>query len=285
MKFPGFLTPLLVAVFSVQADESARGVPGHAAPGGSWEYREIRRFPAVEARQGVAVDAEHLYVISNHALGKYRRASGERVGGWECPEGEPLIHLNAGLVVDGILHCAHSNFPGVPMFSSIERWDTETMEHVGTQSFGRTDGSLTWFDRHGDGWVACFVHYGRRGGEPDRGPEWTRLVHYDSDWKERGGWVFPADLMTKLAERGYSVSGGAFGPGGYLYVTGHDHAELYVLEMPTAGYTLKWIDTVPIATEGQAFAWDKDDPGRFFSISKRDREVVEGKVDRITPKE
>ena len=41
-----------------------------------------KRFKADEAHQGVAVDAEHFYAITNAAIGKYRKDTGERVGGW-----------------------------------------------------------------------------------------------------------------------------------------------------------------------------------------------------------
>jgi len=201
------LLPLLVAGEARGADapaaESAKG----------WRYADIRRIPVVEARQGVAADGAFIYAISNHALGKYRKDTYERVGEWECPEGDPLIHLNAGIVYQGRLYCAHSNYPGVPNLSSVEIWDPVTMRHVGSHSFGRAEGSFTWLDRRDGHWVACFVHYAKKGGEPDRGPAWTRLVEFDDEWRQTGAWAFPEDLMNKLGARGYSVSGGAFGPG------------------------------------------------------------------------
>jgi hypothetical protein len=35
-----------------------------------------------------------------------------------------------------VLHCAHSNDPGVPTVSSIEMWDAKTLRHTGSHSFG-----------------------------------------------------------------------------------------------------------------------------------------------------
>ncbi len=268
----------LLLATSVCAAATATSTVRLTPSAGDWSYVEIRRIPAPEARQGVAADHEHLYVISNHALGKYRKATGERVGSWECPVGEPLTHLNAGIVHEGVLYCAHSNFPGVPMTSSVEKWDTTTLKHIGTHSFGRTDGSLTWIERYKGGWIACFVHYGRQGGEPGRGSEWTRLVQFDAEWKQIGGWIFPADLMAKLGEHGFSVSGGAFGPEGYLYVTGHDDRVLFVLALPEAGSALKWIATIPISAQGQAFSWDPHEPGLLYTLSKQAREIIVGRV-------
>ncbi len=260
------------------AAEPAVLAPRPAPGAGDWKFVETRRIPAAEAHQGVVSDGEFIYAIGDHAIGKYRKTTGERVGGWECPKGEPLIHLNAGIVWRGVLYCAHSNFPGVPMMSSVEQFDAATLKPIGSRSFGRTDGSLTWIDRYQDGWVACFVHYGRAGGEPGKGPEWARLVQFDNEWRPVGGWTFPADLVARLGTRGYSFSGGAFGPGGNLFVTGHDDAALFVLSIPTSGTTLQWNATIPIAANGQAFGWDPREAGVFYSISRTAAEVIVGRV-------
>lgn len=269
---------LSLVVFTAETNSPLAALPSPGDNG--WQYEELRRFAAPEARQGVTADKDYLYVISNHALGKYRKATGERVGGWECPKGEPLTHINAGIIHKGRLYCAHSNFPDVPMLSSVEIWDPVTMKHVGTHSFGRTDGSLTWIDRRNGRWIACFVHYGRQGGEPGRGPEWTRIVEFDDAWRQTGGWALPADLVAKLGDRGFSCSGGAFGPGGFLFVTGHDNPEFYVLAPPQGGPVLKWIACIPITAQGQAFAWDSHNPELVYTVSKQAREVIVGRVTR-----
>lgn len=247
-------------------------------PTPGWRFEEIRRIPAAEARQGVVAGPKHLFAINNHAIGQYRKDTGERVAGWECPEGDPLIHMNAGIVHQGRLYCAHSNYPGVPNLSSVEIFDAKNLKHVGSRSLGRADGSLTWLERRNDRWVACFVHYGKKGGEPGRGPEWTRLVEYDDEWRETGGWALPADLVAQLGARGYSCSGGAIGPGGYLYVTGHDDAALYVLSFPTGGPTLKWIATVAAPIEGQAFSWDPVEKGVVYVLDRKTRVIIAGRV-------
>lgn len=270
--------PLLVQAFVTNAPVAD---PPHEATF-HWQYKELRRFSAGEARQGLAADKEHLYVISNQAIAKYHKVTEKRISGWECPPGKPLTHLNAGLVVGDRLYCAHSNFPDVPMLSSVEIWDTATMQHIGGHSFGRTDGSLTWLDRHQGRWIACFAHYGRTGGIPGRGPEWTRLVEFDDEWREIGGWALPKDLMQQLGQHGFSASGGAFGPGGYLYLSGHDARALYVATLPKGGATLHWIGSLPITAPGQAFAWDPLEPQTLYTINKQTREVIIGRVMRPT---
>jgi hypothetical protein len=243
----------------------------------TWQHEELRRFPAKEADQGVAADEQHLYVISNSAIGKYRKDTFEKVGEWKQPKGGPLIHMNAGIVHEGKLYCAHSNFPTIPMTSSIEIWDTATMQHVDSHSLGIDMGSLTWIEPQKDGWLACFAHYSKDKPRTGRDPSWTELVKFDAAWRRIGGWVFPAALTKHFG--GSSCSGGAHGPEGLLYVTGHTWRELYALKFPTGGSTLEWVDTIPMSAEGQAFNWDPKEEGVFYGIIKRTGEVV---VSRFT---
>jgi hypothetical protein len=98
------------------------------------ELLEKRVIP--EGNQGIAVDAEHYYAVDNQAIAKYRKGTGELVAKWEGPEEGPILHLDSGVVVDGRLYAAHSNYPEDPMTSSVEVWDVATMEHVDSHSFG-----------------------------------------------------------------------------------------------------------------------------------------------------
>src|SRR5438105_5220522 len=75
---------------------------------GEWKHEELRRFKADEANQGVAVDEQHFYAITNHAIGKYRKDTGARVASWDGGAGGKIKHLNAGVVLEGKLYCAHS---------------------------------------------------------------------------------------------------------------------------------------------------------------------------------
>ena len=238
-----------------------------------WRVEEIARFPAVEARQGVAVDDDFIYVIGNREIGKYDKRSREKVAAWSSPKGGPVIHLNAGLLHNNELVVSHSNYPEVPMQGSVERFDPKTLAPIGSQSFGIYFGSLTWVDRWEDGWIACFAHYSNRAAEPNRDPTWTSLVRFDEQWRRMGGWAFPKALFDHIGGD-YTLSGGAIGPSGYLYVTGHDDRELHVLRFPKMGSVLEWVGTIPIPFEGQAFAWDPEDPEVFYGIRKKTREVV-----------
>ena len=237
-----------------------------------WTSREIARFKAAEASQGVAVDDAFFYAITNRQIGKYKKSDGTRVDGWIDDKDGPFIHLNAGYVKDGKLICAHSNYPGVPMFSSVEIWDAETMQHIGSHSFGITSGSLTWTTEKDGVRYACFADYAGNSGNPGKGPAYTQLIRYDDQWRSTGGWGFPKELVQKFGTS--SASCGAFGPGGFLYVTGHDEKELYVLDLPKAGSILRWVATIPVSLEGQAFAWDPVNERILYGIIRKTKEVV-----------
>lgn len=68
---------------------------------------------------------------------------------------------------------------------------------------------------------------------------------------------------------------------GRIYVTGHDEPKLFVTEIPEAGSNLKWVDTIPIPAEGQAFDWDPTDPWVLWSVLKKNREVIVGRIDPL----
>ncbi len=279
------LTLLLALLGPAFAAESPPPPIGQLTTPG-WRYQEIRRYQAPDAGQGVAVDREFFYAINNHAIGKHRKDTGERVAQWDGGAGGEIIHLNAGFIREGRLHVIHSNYPGVPMLSSLEFFDPATLRHIGSYSFGRMDGSFTWLDRREDAstgpaasrWIACFVHYGNRGAEPNRDGTWTQIIAFDDEWRRTGGWALPPALTDRFGGRGYSASGGGFGPGGNLYLTGHDNTELYVVTFPQAGSVLRWIATIPFPSEGQAFCWDPHEPGVLYSIVKKTREVIVGRV-------
>jgi hypothetical protein len=232
----------------------------------------IRRYPAPEARQAVAVDATHFYAIDNRRIGKYEKASGEKIASWQGPEGGPFIHLNSGVVIDGRLYCAHSNYPGVPMVSSIEVWETATLRHVQTIPVGTGRGSATWLDRHDDAWWVMYAHYPPPNGEPGKGPEYSVLVRYDTGWRETGSWAFPKSVVARWD--GMSSSGGVWGAAGTLITAGHHAPELHVLQLPAAGATLVLEAIVPVESEGQGIALDPSDPARFWSIQRRTAEVL-----------
>jgi len=236
------------------------------------QARTLRTYEAAEATQGVAVDRDSFYPIDNTVVTRYDRTDGRLVARWAGPSGGLIRHLNSCLAEAGRLWCAHSNYPLTPMGSSVEVFDSATMRHVESVSLGLTDaGSLTWFDRYGDGWIAGFAHYDGNGGLPDRGHQFSSVVTFDSQWRRTGGWLFPSSVIAPMAP--YAASGGAVGPDGWLYLLGHDKPELYVVARPTMGPTMIHLATVAIEAEGQAFAWAPDESRTIFTIDRRRRLV------------
>lgn len=248
----------------------------HGAETSVWRHEELKRWPAKEAHQGVAVDDQFFYAITNSEIGKYRKDNGERVGGWKGEKNSSIKHLNAGLVLEGRLYCAHSNFPTIPEESSVEIWDATTMQHIDQHRFDKPPGSLTWVDRRGTDWFACFAHY-----KSTSDPALSRVVKFDAKWNAVATWSFPADLIKRFA--GNSSSCGAFGPEGRLFATGHDATELYVLDPQPSATELAWKETFPITAEGQAFAWDKSQPGILYSIKRSTHDVIVSRITRSAP--
>lgn len=235
-------------------------------------FEEITRFPAPEARQAVAVDERHFYAIDNHAVSKRDKETGREVARWAGADGGPVIHLNSGVVLDGKLYMAHSNYPAVPMVSSIEVFDAARLEPVGSHSFGIYEGSATWVDRHDGSWWVAFANYSGRGGQPGRGSGWTTLVRFDDQWRRLAGYTFPPEVVRRFGEM--STSGGTWGPDGLLYITGHDESEVYALRLPRSGSVLELAETIPAPAEGQGIAWDRGRPGVLYTIRRSTREVV-----------
>lgn len=227
---------------------------------------------AGEARQGVAVDADHVYAIDNTTIGKYDKFTGERVALWTAGPDTPLKHLNSGIVRDGQLICAHSNYPELPMASSIEIWDAAKLEHIASHSLGVLYGSLTWLDWFGGHWWAGFAHYAGRGGEPGKGTEYTVVVKMDQEFRPLRSYLLPREVLERLAPA--SASGGAWTADGRLLISGHDRPELYMLGLPRAGSTLRLIKTVPFPNEGQAIAVDHTGAGLIYGIVRKTRTIV-----------
>lgn len=264
---------LAAALTLSAAGQSLRDVPRYERPEAAlYTAEEIARFPASEAGQGVAIDAEHFYAVVNFAIGKYDRETGERVAGWVGPRGGLIAHLNSCFAEAGELWCANSNHPEVPMASSVEVFDAETMTHVRSRSLGLMDeGSLTWFDHYEGGWVAGFAHYNDETGEPFKTNAYAGVHTFDDQWRRTGGWRLPPHLIERMAPQ--AASGGAIGPDGLMYVFGHHVPELYVLAKPAMGPTLLHVATIELDAEGQAFAFDPVDARVIWAISRPNREV------------
>lgn len=226
-----------------------------------------RIYGAAEARQGVAVDATHFYAVVNTAIGKYERTTGRLVARWAGPRGGLIRHLNSCTVFGAQLVCAHSNHPEVPHGSSVEIFDTATLNHVGSVSLGnRDEGSLTIVEPMGDGWLLGFAHYSDETGVPFKGHDYSQLISTDSEWRRREGWLIPPLIRKRMAPQ--AASGGAIGDDGLLYLFGHTMPEMYVLARPKSGAELIHVATIKVAVEGQAFGFDPSDTRRIFAIDR-----------------
>jgi hypothetical protein len=275
---PFFSTTFLLSLTLVASLNAADGPPVYSG-------KLVRTFDASNARQGVAVDAGHFYAVNNFTISRHNKSTGEVVAEWTGRgEGDPLIHMDSLVALDGQLYASHSNYPVWPMTSSVEVWDAATLEHVRTHSFGVYRGSLTWLDRHDGAWWAAFANYDKvqRGQTKPYGrTDNTQVVKLNDDFNVLESWTLPLAILDRM--RPMSNSGGSWGPDGRLYLTGHDHGELYVMQIPDAGSVLDWVATVEVPVlEGQGIAWDRSGPGRFlWGINKAERKVVQIEMPEI----
>ncbi len=253
---------------------AAMGIEDYAPPAvATATAEELAALNAPDATQGAAADADHFYAVANYVIGKYERKTGKLASRWLGKRGGLIGHLNSCYAEAGRLYCANSNHPHLPMASSIEIFDTKTMRHVESKSFGVLDeGSLVWFDHYKDGWIAGFAQYDDETGLPFKDHSYAAIVTYDKDWRKTGGYALPASILEKMAPQ--AASGGAMGRDGRLYVMGHDLPEMYVLEFPPMGPVMIHAATIAVPAEGQAFAFDPKDPKRVWAISRPRGKVV-----------
>ena len=232
---------------------------------------EICRIPAEEARQGVASDGRFVYAIDNSRIGKYRIADGQRIAQW-VGDSAVVPHLNSCAAVRRELVCASSNYPAVPQTSSVEFFDLRTLRHLRSHRFGPTDGSLTAFARHDGEWWAVFAQYDGKGGAAGKDHRATRLARFDDRFRPTGQWTLPPALLERLAP--HSVSGASWTARDVLALTGHDRPEVYLVSVPRRDGVVTLDTVVPVATEGQAIAWDPRRRKALWSISRRERALV-----------
>jgi hypothetical protein len=253
------------------------------APAQASRFELLSSHLAPEAIQAVAVDERHFYAIDNRQIAKYDEQTGALVSKWQGPADGPIIHLDSGLVMDGKIYCAHSNYPQYPMTSSVEIWDAETLKHVGTRSFGIHWGSLTWLDWHDGAWWAGFANYDQPYG-PNKalygGKVNTTIVKFDGKWQWQEAWTLPQAILDRFDLM--SNSGGSWGPDGFLYLSGHDPAEVYKMRLPSAGSVLELVEAIPVTIKGQGIAWDRSrnrkSPGVLYGIVRATKQVTASRL-------
>ncbi|XOV94980.1 MAG: hypothetical protein ACFHWX_09770 [Bacteroidota bacterium] len=240
----------------------------------------IKSYKVKEAKQGVAVDVGYFYVINNSNIVKYKKGSGELIVEW-LDTTHTLEHLNSGLIVGDSLLSINTNYPESPMASSLEIFDKHTLKHIGNHSFGILHGSATWVDKYQGDWYVAFAHYTGRGSTEGKDNQWTRLVKFDSQWREMEGWILPKEIVDEFDGR--SNSGGVILSDGKILITGHDRPILYVLAFPEMGFTLQLVKKVPVSNEGQGIAIEEfDNDLLIYGIRRANNEVV---ITRVPHKE
>ncbi len=248
-----------------------------------FDAKIVQQFDAYDAYQAVAVDEDFFYAISNARITQHDKRDGAALQqlAVSTATDSPLIHLDSGVVLDGKLYAAHSNYPGLPMTSSIEVWDVETLQHLNSHSFGVMLGSITWLDRYNDSWWGTFANYdivpiGMT--EPYGETRNTVVVKFDDEFQVLQSWTLPEEILRRMSPM--SNSGGSWGNDGYLYLSGHDDPEIYVMSLPDSDSGLDWRATIRIpGLNGQGIAWDRTiDDRHLWAILRSTRQVLKIEV-------
>jgi hypothetical protein len=255
-----------------------------AACDAATSFEQIAELAVPEANQGIGVDERYFYAVDNQTIAKYDKATAKLVEKWQGPRDGSIVHLDGAMLMDGKLYAAHSNYPGWPMTSSVEIFDADTLEHVGTHSFGVRWGSLTWVDWHDDHWWMTFANYDQRigpGQTPYGGKANTVVIEMTEGFEPVRSWALPKEVLDRFENM--SNSGGSWGPDGFLYLSGHDPAEVYKMTLPEAGSVLKLVEIVPLNIRGQGIAWDRSEPGVIYGIIRATAlERAAGTGNRVT---
>ena len=232
------------------------------------DFHAVKRYDAYYATQGVAVDKHHFYAIENNHITKFTLA-GDSITTWHEPNKDKIRHINSAFVKGHRLYCTHSNYPLVPMASSVEIFDTRTMQHIESISLGIDIGSCVWFTPGKGCWYAFFAHYSGGGKEPGKDVSWSQLVKYDKKWRRLEAWILPKELIEELHPN--SLSGGVL-VDDIFYCMCHDNEKCYLMKLPKYGMQLDWVGTINVPIAGQAIDIDKD--GNMWGINRKNRQVI-----------
>ncbi len=233
-----------------------------------YQLQEIRRFQIDEAKQGVAVDRNHFYAISDKKIAKCEKENGQVIVTWKSPKSSPIKHLNGGLIHNGQLICTH-NPEGS---NAIILFESKNLKLKRIQPLPHLKGSLTWISPRINSkgeviWWGALAFYGKEVNQ-------TRVVKFDQNWKIIKSWSFPKQVTQRFYPN--SNSGGTWGPNNLLYCTGHDKAEVYVLRVPSKESQLILIQILPVSSTGQGLAWDPELP-HLYTINRKKREIIVSK--------
>jgi hypothetical protein len=229
-------------------------------PLGKGTYQPTRTLKSPDATQAAVADAQHVYAVSNRRVAKYDRATGQLL----AVSTGMAEHLNFGILHEGRIYLAHSNYPKQPEESDLRVLDPGEMQLSVFHTFANPPGSLTWAIPKNNEWWCHFAHYGDQNHR-------SVLVRYRADWTEIGRFTYPSALITDWGRN--SLSGGIW-LDDRLLATGHDAQRVYRLRLPKAGTVMEFVDVIPAPFTGQGFAQDAATVGGLVGIHRAKRQIL-----------
>ena len=207
-----------------------------------------------EAKQGIAVDNEYFYAISDKAIGKYNKKTGKIVLRWKSKK--DITHLNGGFIDGNKLICVH-NPTGK---NSIVTFDKNTLKKLSDKKIN-VDGSLTWYYPYDNTNYGVLAYYKDNVNK-------TKFCKFDDDFNVVKSWSFPQKIIDDI--KPWSISGG-FIKSGYVYASGHDKSVIYKFTMNDDKDVLTLFDTIDVVSSGQGIAFYNDD---LLTINRKNHQVI-----------
>lgn len=225
-----------------------------------WTTRRLITSP--HATQAAAADERSVYAISSTTVARHDRVTGRLLATATAPD---ATHLNSGVIDEGRVYCAHSNYPALPPEGDIRVFDPATGGLRLFYRFADPPGSLVWCVPRDGVWWCCFAWYGEENAR-------TMLVEYaDGGFeRERRRFTFPREVVADWD--GMSASGGIW-DGDTLLVSHHHFPVLYRLAIPATGSELELVAVLHAPFPGQGIASDPV-TGGLVGIDRQHRRIV-----------
>lgn len=220
-------------------------------------FLSVKMFWNKDAHQAIAVSKNYFYAISNKSISKCDKITGKVVKRYKSDDSN--MHLNSGTIIGSQLFCANNpkNFNSIVVFS-------KNLRIIKSFDIDIKNGSLTWIDINDGKWFGMVAFYKNQVHK-------THLVQFNIANNKliiKKKWFFPTSVTKRFYP--YSCSGGSF-KDNFLYCTGHDKKEIYVMSVVPNKQLLKHVKTIKSYSTGQGIDFDGN---YLYGIHRKKKLVI-----------
>jgi hypothetical protein len=235
------------------------------------KYKIVNIYENIkEARQGITVDDLYFYAISDRHVGKYERKSGKKVLSRKYDDN--IKHLNGGFIDGDNLVCTHNpkginsivtiNKHNLEIINRYDLTNTKLTNNINSTFIDGTNSYLTWISRYNSKTYGVIAFYKEH-------VDNTIFCEFDEKFNIINSWKFPKKVLSRL--KPWSVSGG-FVKNGYIYASGHDKGEIYILHIKDDKNILELLEIIDVKSSGQGVSYHNNN---LFVIHRKKKQVIE----------